>query len=550
MSFFDSLFRRKSYHFLPFQRFNLRKRILLINWAVLIVPVIGVLWSSPYRQSLIESELNSLQAEAEIYASAFAEGLLTPDHQGLAQFDRSISQHLLRQIAASSGNVHAHLWNQEGKAILDSRTTTNPIYTEELYKMDSLSQMQSNLDNFIHKQLLNLAWLFSDINQLPIAFYPDRLPLELNSFPEVQAALTGEPQKIIRRSANRDYTLQLSVSVPIQQYKRVYGSLQLIRNSRAIDNALADLYKRLFLIFLMAKIAMAILSFWLSSTIASPLYNLTTAANYIRENKNRKGILPDFSHRTDEIGQLSANLRAMLEALWKRMDAIEAFADDVSHELKNPLTSLKSAVETLDRAQTPEQVHKLKQIINQDVGRLNRLITDISNASRLDTELSRTHANDFDFKKLTFDIHSLYRETYRQKSISFVFIDFTPYKKIVIKADDGRIMQVIRNLIGNAISFSPAGGIITSSLKIHNNFVMLEIMDEGPGIAEHALEKIFHRFYTERPKSESFGNHSGLGLSISLQIVQNYNGSLIAFNRKDGKTGAVFRLSLPFIREK
>ncbi len=533
-----------------FQRSRLRQRILLINLTVLIIPIIGVMWAGTYRQSLIENELKSLQSEAEIYATALAEGALIPDSQSWTKFNIPSSQYLLRRMVASSSNVHARLWNYDGKAILDSRIIANPnkIYTEKLREISFYSQTKYKINNFFYRQTLHLAWLFSNLYNLPIASYPEP-PYAVETFPEVQSSLFGETHHVIRRSLDKDYTLQLSVSVPIQRYKRVYGSLQLIRNSQAIDTALATLYKRLFLIFLLATIMMIILSFWLASTIAKPLYKLTIAANYIRTQKDRKGEIPDLSHRKDEIGQLSTNLRAMTNALWQRMDAIESFAADVSHELKNPLTSLKSAVETLQIAQKPEQIERLKTIINQDVGRLNRLITDISDASRLDAELSRAHAQIVDFKKLSLDIYKLYKTTTTaEKELSFEFSDLTVTKDILVKANEDRLTQIIRNLISNAISFSPKQGKITLTLQEMNKNITLDISDEGPGIAPQALEKIFQRFYTERPPSESFGHHSGLGLSISRQIALNYNGRLTAANRSDGKTGAVFRLTLPLMK--
>lgn len=546
---FLSLFSRhkKEYPRSIFKHSRLRQRILAINLAVLIIPIIGVMWAGTYRQSLIESELSSLQSEANLYATALAESALFVDSTSWTKFDIPSSQYLLRRMVTASSNVHARLWNYDGKAILDSRVIAGPnrVHTEKLREIGFMSQLKHDFNNFLYRQFLHLAWLFSNLHNLPITNYASP-PYNIDNFPEVEASLYGESQPMVRRSINKDYSLQLSVAVPVQRYKRVYGSLQLMRSSEAIDQALAILYKRLFIIFLLATIMMIILSFWLAHTIAAPLYKLTNAANYIRTHKDRKGEIPDLSHRKDEIGQLSTNLRSMTEALWQRMDAIESFAADVSHELKNPLTSLKSAVETLQFAKKAEQTEKLKTIINQDVGRLNRLITDISDASRLDAELSRSQGEIIDFKKLSLDIYNLYKETITAENhIHFEFIDLTASCDIFVKANGDRITQIIRNLISNAISFSPPQSQITLTLKIKASDICLDIQDEGPGIAEHALEKIFERFYTERPKAEAFGNHSGLGLSISRQIAQNYNGSLTASNRKDGKTGAIFHLILP-----
>ncbi|MFV0432280.1 MAG: stimulus-sensing domain-containing protein [Alphaproteobacteria bacterium] len=534
-----------------FKASGLRRRILLINLAVLVVPIVSIMWATTYRQSLINNEIHALKIEAEVFAAALAEGSVTPSATNWTSFDLPASQYLLRRMVRSS-NVRARLWNHDGKALLDSRVIGRAaiIETNKLAALSYLGRNKEKFKKWYNHQIRRIAWSFSNISALPVAINSVP-PYVIDDYSEVQSSLSGENSAIVRRSLNDDYTLQLSVSAPVQRYKRVYGAVQLMRGSEQIDAALISLYNRLIIIFLITFAITAILSFWLAFTIASPIHKLTYAANYIRHSKNRKGEIPDLSRRKDEIGQLSTDLRAMTQTLWDRMDAIEAFAADVSHELKNPLTSLKSAVETLQLAKKPEQIERLKKIIDQDVDRLNRLITDISDASRLDAELSRSTAAIVDFKKLVSDIHNLYTTTgVVHKNIHFTLKDDTKLKELFVAADSDRLTQIIRNLIGNAISFAPDNSEILLKLKQAKNIIYLDIIDDGVGIPEAAFEKIFQRFYTERPKSESFGNHSGLGLAISRQIAETYHGSLTAHKREDDKSGALFRLTLPLAGKK
>lgn len=547
---FSKLKRKPETQYL-FKASALRRRILLINLVVLVVPILGIMWAGTYRQSLINNEINALKIEAELFAAALAEGSLQPSTENWTNFDLPASQYLLRRMVTSS-NVRARLWNYDGKALLDSRVIGNPniIKTNKLASLSYYGHTKESIKIWYNRQIRRLAWSFSNVSLLPAAINSIP-PYQIDDFSEVQTSLSGENSGIVRRSLNSDYTLQLSVSAPIQRYKRVYGAIQLMRGSEQIDEALISLYNRLFIIILIALAVTTILSFWLASTIAKPIHKLASAANYIRTSKNRKGEIPDLSRRKDEIGELSINLREMTEALWERMDVIEAFAADVSHELKNPLTSLKSAVETLQYAQKPEQIKRLKEIIDQDVDRLNRLITDISDASRLDAELSRASTEIIDFKNMVQNIYNLYATTgVSDKDITFKLIDETKQKELFVAAHEERIIQVIRNILGNAISFAPDESQITLKLSQDKKEVILDVIDEGPGIPDGAYEKIFQRFYTERPKSESFGNHSGLGLAISRQIAETYKGHLTAHGREDEQTGALFKLRLPLLGKK
>jgi two-component system, OmpR family, sensor histidine kinase ChvG len=292
----------------------------------------------------------------------------------------------------------------------------------------------------------------------------------------------------------------------------------------------------------------------LASTIANPLRRLAAAAVRVRRGVRSRQEIPDFSDRQDEIGNLSIAVRDMTNALYARIEAIESFAADVSHELKNPLTSLRSAVETLPLAKSAESRERLMDVIQHDVRRLDRLITDISDASRLDAELAREDAERVDMKKLVGDLVSVSQDAGRQKrkmTIDFKVAKLPQgVKGYYVIGHDLRLGQVITNLIENARSFVPEeGGHINVSLAREGKFIIITIDDNGPGIRTDSIDRIFERFYTDRPSSEAFGQNSGLGLSISRQIAEAHGGSLTAENipgvKPGDMKGARFVMTLP-----
>jgi two-component system sensor histidine kinase ChvG len=259
-------------------------------------------------------------------------------------------------------------------------------------------------------------------------------------------------------------------------------------------------------------------------------------------------VIPDLSRRADEIGDLSGALREMTEALWQRLDAIERFAADVAHEIKNPLTSLNSAVETVQRVTDPTQRAKLLAIVADDVRRLDRLISDISDASRLDAELSRAETGPIDLARMLATLVEAHAATRASETAPRLVLDAASGAAGIVSGIEGRIAQVFGNLIANAVSFSPPGGAIRLNLIEQGDGIVVTVEDDGPGLPEGKLEAIFDRFYSERPKGEKFGTHSGLGLSISKQIVEAHGGSICAENRlgPDGRVaGARFIVRLP-----
>ena len=259
----------------------------------------------------------------------------------------------------------------------------------------------------------------------------------------------------------------------------------------------------------------------------------------MRQGKGRYIEIPDMSHRNDEIGELSLALRDMTYALFNRMDTIERFAADVAHEIKNPLTSLRSAVETVSRIKDEDNRKKLMDIIQHDVQRLDRLISDISSASRLDAELSRDEMGKVELSPLMYRLRDAYKKPLkrgdndRDGDDTKIILDLPEETGLAVKGNTDRLAQVFGNLLSNALSFSPEDGRVVVRVTVQNDTVMVQVDDQGPGIPENKLQTVFERFYTERPQHEGYGNHSGLGLSISRQIVEAHGGQIWAENLRD-----------------
>jgi two-component system sensor histidine kinase ChvG len=347
-----------------------------------------------------------------------------------------------------------------------------------------------------------------------------------------------------------DGRLLLSAAVPVQRYKQVLGALMLTRDNRAIAASLREVRADMLTIAVAALGITVMLSLYLAGTITHPIVRLARAADEIRLARESRPEIPDLGKRGDEIGDLNDALRSMTDALWLRINTIESFAADVAHELKNPLTSLRSAIEVAARPNLePEQRAKLMAVVVQDIERLNRLISDISDASRLDAELMRGEFKTVDLKALLSDMVQHYATIAAQKAGVEVELRLSanpPYEGL---GHDGRYGQVFRNIIDNALSFSPSGSriLVELSREPRNGPFVVTIDDEGTGIPEDNLESIFQRFYSERP-TEHFGQHSGLGLSICRQIMETYGGSISASNRRapDGRVlGARFTVRVP-----
>ncbi|VAV89714.1 Sensor histidine kinase ChvG [hydrothermal vent metagenome] len=341
----------------------------------------------------------------------------------------------------------------------------------------------------------------------------------------------------------------VSVSVPVQHVVAVLGVVTI--ESSDVNAIIAAEREALIPFIIVAVLVTLASSLTLTFLIARPIRSLAVAADRIRRGGVRRSSIPDLSSRRDEIGDLSKSLESMTNALYERLDAIESFAADVSHEIKNPLTSIRSAVETLPLAKDEKSRQKLLAILNSDVSRLDRLVSDISSSSRLDIDLARARAEPIDLPLFLADIISVYDNMKAAKSVRIKLVEELSAPRILFAAEQ-QLARVLQNLIDNAITFSPKDGSIivclSQSEKDGEQWARIEVQDEGEGIPPDNLETVFRRFYTDRPKGQKFGTHSGLGLAIVRQIVSAHKGRIWAENAKntDGKiTGAKFIVELP-----
>ena len=519
------------------------RRILAINVLALGILVAGILYLDEYRQNLIAAELESLTVQADLVAAALGENAIvveTPDRISppTQTLRPGAVRQMVRRLAEATG-TRARLFATDGVLLADSRMLMGPggtVQIEELPPPESQG-------GFLNKALGIYDRLASRIRGRPMpAPYREKARQSAQDYVEALRALSGETAGAVRSSGPG---LILSVSVPVQRYKQVLGALMLSRDSHLIDDALYEVRLDILKVFLVALAITVLLSIYLAGTIARPIHRLAPAADRVRHGHHRQHSIPDFAGRNDEIGDLAVALSDMTEALWQRMDAIEGFAADVAHEIKNPLTSLRSAVETAARIKDPEQQRKLMSIIQEDVQRLDRLISDISDASRLDAELSRAEEEPVDLARMLATLADLHDVTGGGEAPK---LHVSGDQECIVTGMEGRLVQVFRNLIGNAVTFSPPGGTIAIHVARYGGFTEITFDDEGPGIPTGKENAIFERFYSERPEGEKFGTHSGLGLSISRQIIEAHDGTLTAENRAGGDgriLGARFTVRLP-----
>lgn len=536
----------------------LMRRILLVNMLPLGLLALTLLYLTQFQNSLLEAEVSALREQARIYAGALGQSAVTSTRHGVL-LDPALARPLLLRLTEPSPSARARLFAPDGQPVADSRVErvgrapTPPGGTahDGMGEEDDHSPLYPESRN-IGERLYN--WLLS---QLPTLSGERIMTLDTpDTDPSVQPVAGPNGMRImemppyIRRTAHQ--RLMVTVAEPVMhEGQTTVGIIQLTREARDVDRSLFAVRSSILSLFLMALALTILLSWYLSLTIARPLLRLAASAHVMRESSGRTDTVPErLLLRRDEIGEVARALQDSASALWARMDAIERFAADVSHEIKNPLSSIRSAIETLLRIEDPERQRRLMMIIHDDVRRLDRLITDISDASRVDAELSRARAEPVAVVPLLSVLAEIHQTTRQpgQPVMSVASSGNSAERPLTVMAVEDRLVQVLRNLIGNAISFSPPDGQILLSAVPAGNMVEIAVADEGPGIPQAKLDNIFDRFYSERPTSENFGQHSGLGLSISRQIVEALRGTISAENRidADGKvTGARFVICLP-----
>lgn len=544
---------------------SLTRRILSLNLAGLVALVASVLYLSQFREGLIDARAQSLLVQAEIIAGAIAgaatvqtnaitidpdrwmdlkAGESTVGSDDYSPLDFPINPErvtpLLRTLISPT-KTRARIYDPAGSLLVDSRNLENVL------RVELPSPAISHIDDLWTKAR---NWL----NRRDLPLYRELGSANGNGYEEVADALRGQKRSMVRVTARGEVIV--SVAAPVIRSRAIHGALMLSTQGDDIDRMVTAERLAILRVGSVAAVVMIVLSLLLASTIAGPVRRLADAAEHVRRRIKSRVDIPDFTRRRDEIGHLSGALRDMTAALYRRIEAIEMFAADVAHELKNPLTSLRSAVETLPLARNDSSRSRLLEVIEHDVKRLDRLISDISDASRLDAELQRQDTVPVDLRLLLATLVGIANETRLGHDVT-VEVRFEGRNRndgFLVSGHDSRLGQVISNLLSNAQSFSSQGSKVRILCRRLRSEIEIVVDDDGPGIREDALERVFERFYTDRPH-QGFGQNSGLGLSISKQIIEAHGGRIWAENRiraadSDGTatiSGARFVVRLPAI---
>jgi two-component system sensor histidine kinase ChvG len=562
---------QRAWAFFVTQSFSsLTRRIVFLNVTGLLALSIGVTFLSQFRAGLIDARIQSLLVQGEIIAAAIASSATVetgsaitidpdrllelhpgesygPSEDALYGIDFPINPErvapVLRRLVSPT-KTRARIYDRDGVLLVDSR---NLFGRGDVLRFDLPPPNAEKPSLFERLVIAARRWLGR--GDLPL--YHELGASNGRGYPEVAQALNGQNASMVRINDHGDVIV--SVAVPVQRFRAVRGALMLSTQGADIDDMVEAERLAILKVFLVATAVMVVLSILLAGTIAEPVRRLADAAESVRRRIRSRVEIPDFTRRRDEIGHLSGTLRDMTNALYSRIEAIESFAADVAHELKNPLTSLRSAVETLPVARTDESRARLLSIIQHDVQRLDRLISDISDASRLDAELQRQEAAPVDVAKLLNTLVGVANEVKRDDGVKVTLrFEGGGARAFQVPGYDSRLGQVVDNLIENARSFSPPGGAVRVTCRRLKGNIEIFVDDDGPGVRADAVEKIFERFYTDRPH-QGFGQNSGLGLSISKQIVDAHGGAIWVENRlgppnADGAptvAGARFIVRLP-----
>jgi two-component system, OmpR family, sensor histidine kinase ChvG len=558
--------------------YSIGLRILLVNFVALLFLVGGIIWLNQVRDGLVEARINSLKTQGRIMAQAIAQTVSDSDGNttaqggadfGAANFDTQDSDlsgmdfkldpeqiaPFLRRMAEPT-RARARVYDADGNLLVDSQSFDSRG-TVMRYSLPPLETDEAGLLQRIWN------WIEVQFRNQHLPEYKEHGAENGKEYDEVNIALNGQLTPIIRIDEHAETVL--SVGVPIQRLQQVSGALMLSTRGGHIDEVIAN--QRAWIIYMAGFVSFVTLlaSLALAVTIARPMHRLAKAAEHVRRDVKVKRKIPDFSHRRDEIGDLSRALNDMTAAIYRRMEAIETFAADVAHELKNPLSSLRSAAELLPRAATEDQRNELVRVIGDDVRRLDRLITEIAAASRLDAELARQRPKPLNLASLLMGVadvnNGFHRDDYPPIDLNIESVstdeEARNTRAFMVNGHNSQLSRVLSNLLDNAASFSPKDGRIVLSMRRVPKSREIEILieDEGPGIHNQDLEKIFNRFYTDRPEEHGHGKNSGLGLHMARQIVEAHGGRIWAENRslpraqvgtaRSPERGARFVIRLP-----
>ena len=484
------------------RRFSLAPRILAVNVFAILALTGSIFYLDSFRERLIDQRRTEMRMQAVLIGGFMAEA----------------SPARLPAIAARYGRIggmRLRVYGRDGALVADSWRATGPTF-----------ELRNPADDPFRRDVARfLDRMIEAVGSFPrIGDYVEPRIDARDAWPEVAAASArGVAADTMRAAPDRIVVISAAAPLPTAAGTAPFAAVQLTRDSRDITSLVRQERSAVFYVFLFVLAASALLSTYLASTIVRPLRQLAEAALRVRLGRAREVTVPRFTQRRDEIGQLARALGDMTLTLRDKIDATEAFAADVAHEIKNPLASLSSAVDTLRRVDDPALQAQLHDVIRTDVGRIDRLITDIADASRLDAELSRSRFDRVDLGDVVGHLVAGYATTGLPRGVTVAFAARQPAP---VWGDAGRLAQVARNLIDNAASFAPPGGTVRVAVARAGRDVELTVDDDGPGVPPDNRDDIFRRFYSERPAGEDFGRHSGLGLAIARTIVEAHDGTI------------------------
>ena len=564
---------RRWFYRQPLVRFvsaSLLRRILVSNLIGFFVLLLGILYLGWYHTWLIDAKVDALKIQGKIIADAIASkakvererivfdanelpgqrsSSRTYRDDGFAALELSISPEevtpILRKLIQST-NTRARIYARDGTLIVDTarslrrwRAALRNEPTENTGKAPSTQNFWTRLTRYLFDE--------------PLPVYQEIGSANGTAYAEVRQALEGNQRSMLLLNDKGEQIV--SLAVPIRRFKTVQGVLLLSTRPGELDEILSEERSVILTLAAIALFASIVTSLLLARTVAGPMRRLSEAAEQASHNIAARTQLPEYANRSDEVGQMAAAFRSMTKALYRRIEASEKFAADVAHELKNPLTAARSIAESLSLAKNEEERRHLVEQIQNELNRLNRLITDVSNASRLDAELARQEMRPVDITTVLRGVVTIFRDILGddQRQVRLVIEDAPLEGAYIVSGDEGRIGQVLTNLVDNAISFSPKTGTVTVRARSTPLHLEIYVEDEGPGIPEDRLEVIFDRFYTDRPDTEAKeGKNSGLGLSISREIIRSHGGQISAESRfedgsgpDDAPLGARFVVKLP-----